>query len=419
MTITPKEYTKHYYANGERLATSIGAGGWCHVSPDVITEAETYHEMYLQKEWINSYIDKEYPFEYPQEDRPILTENEDISGNAYDEIQYVCPNRRLAQLKVDYSPDILWTVMHDNCDVQSAEDDIFYRHSDHLGSASWITEHHGDAIQYLHYMPYGQLLVNQMPYGYDERYKFTGKERDAETGYDYFGARFYAPSLLHWTTVDPLSDKYPGISPYAYCSWNPIKYIDPDGRWSVSVRGNSNRTKYPYALYQTIDNNGNVIFQTIVKVLGTKRDRKKEYADTPFGNYKQNRWRNDSKFGRNDFIDQTYISGEGRGINTDNRDRMHTHGGGDITDNEGHLIGLKGTYGCFRMADEDLIIMKGITDALESLIPSEHMTTLTFTQDESIRISNQEFDRAREDALLTNGTILLPEITVTAPKAIE
>lgn len=197
---------------------------------EAISSPDTDHEMYLQKEWINSYIDKEYPFEYPQEDRPILTENEDISGNAYDEIQYVCPNRRLAQLKVDYSPDILWTVMQDNCDVQSAEDDIFYRHSDHLGSASWITERHGDAIQYLHYMPYGQLLVNQMPYGYDERYKFTGKERDSETGYDYFGARYYAPLLLHWTTVDPLADKYPGISPYAYCNWNPIKFVDPDGR---------------------------------------------------------------------------------------------------------------------------------------------------------------------------------------------
>ena len=212
---------------------------------EAITEAETYHEMYLQKEWINSYIDKEYPFEYPQEDRPILTENEDISGNAYDEIQYVCPNRRLAQLKVDYSPDILWTVMHDNCDVQSAEDDIFYRHSDHLGSASWITERHGDAIQYLHYMPYGQLLVNQMPYGYDERYKFTGKERDSETGYDYFGARYYAPQLLHWTTVDPLADKYPHISPYAYCSWNPIKFVDPDGRdWYETEGGSITWTDY-------------------------------------------------------------------------------------------------------------------------------------------------------------------------------
>lgn len=45
-------------------------------------------------------------------------------------------------------------------------------------------------MQYLHYLPYGQLFVNQQVAGHDERYKFTGKERDAETGYDYFGARY-------------------------------------------------------------------------------------------------------------------------------------------------------------------------------------------------------------------------------------
>ena len=33
-----------------------------------------------------------------------------------------------------------------------------------------------------------------------------------------------------WLSPDPLSDKYPEISPYAYCGWNPVKYIDPDGR---------------------------------------------------------------------------------------------------------------------------------------------------------------------------------------------
>ena len=33
-----------------------------------------------------------------------------------------------------------------------------------------------------------------------------------------------------WLSVDPMADKYPDISPYAYCNWNPIKFVDPDGR---------------------------------------------------------------------------------------------------------------------------------------------------------------------------------------------
>ena len=60
----------------------------------------------------------------------------------------------------------------------------------------------------------------------------TGKERDSETGFSYFGARYYDSDLMTgWLSVDPMADKYPGLSPYAYCAWNPIRLVDPDGRW--------------------------------------------------------------------------------------------------------------------------------------------------------------------------------------------
>ena len=60
---------------------------------------------------------------------------------------------------------------------------------------------------------------------------FTGKERDEETGYGYFGARYMDHELMTmWLSVDPMADKYPSISPYAYCAWNPVKLIDPDGK---------------------------------------------------------------------------------------------------------------------------------------------------------------------------------------------
>ena len=58
----------------------------------------------------------------------------------------------------------------------------------------------------------------------------TGKERDAETGYGYFGARYMDHELMTmWLSVDRYADKYPFISPYAYCEWNPIKLTDPSG----------------------------------------------------------------------------------------------------------------------------------------------------------------------------------------------
>ena len=59
---------------------------------------------------------------------------------------------------------------------------------------------------------------------------FAEKKRDSETGFSYFGARYYDSDLMtSWLSVDPMADKYPNISPYAYCAWNPIKLVDPDG----------------------------------------------------------------------------------------------------------------------------------------------------------------------------------------------
>ena len=108
-------------------------------------------------------------------------------------------------------------------------------------------------------LPYGQLLANQQVTGstYDERYKFTGKERDEETGYDYFGARYYVPEIPIWLSVDPLADKYPNISPYAYAAWNPIKYVDPDGMENVVALPNPAEEKKQ--VIQSYESNGDVI----------------------------------------------------------------------------------------------------------------------------------------------------------------
>ena len=62
-----------------------------------------------------------------------------------------------------------------------------------------------------------------------EIYAFSAKERDVETGLSYFGARYYSSDLSIWLSVDPMSDKYPSLSPYVYCADNPVKLVDPNG----------------------------------------------------------------------------------------------------------------------------------------------------------------------------------------------
>ena len=87
-------------------------------------------------------------------------------------------------------------------------------------------------------------------------FTFTGKERDEETGYGYFGARYMDYELTTmWLSVDPMSDKYPSISPYAYCAWNPVKLVDPDGRdwYDVDKNGYIRRNKSKSELYPDYD----------------------------------------------------------------------------------------------------------------------------------------------------------------------
>jgi RHS repeat-associated protein len=59
-------------------------------------------------------------------------------------------------------------------------------------------------------------------------FDFNTKENDNESGCHYYDFG-YSDILTGWLSVDPMADKYPNISPYAYCAWNPVKLVDLDG----------------------------------------------------------------------------------------------------------------------------------------------------------------------------------------------
>ena len=77
------------------------------------------------------------------------------------------------------------------------------------------------------------LATAVLPAGLTLRDGYTGKEAQNEdfgTSYTDFGARQYNPALRRWMTPDPLSEKYYGTSPYAFCNNNPVNFVDPDGQ---------------------------------------------------------------------------------------------------------------------------------------------------------------------------------------------
>jgi RHS repeat-associated protein len=91
------------------------------------------------------------------------------------------------------------------------------------------------------------------------RYGFNGKENENGTGEGNldFGARIYDSKLGRWLGVDKYADKYPNISPYAFCANSPLQFKDANGNWLVDKNGNIIYTM-GVASYEQ---NGNEIYQ--------------------------------------------------------------------------------------------------------------------------------------------------------------
>ena len=229
LVLTEQGYTKHYYAGADRVCARLGSGGLDHDTAcisrneEVSTRVENlfWHGLKL--------VDaKEFKPEIIKELQLV-----DIHGKELDWLKNVDIEKLLMRLQISVKPDP-WSI-HKIIDdlVRERPDDepeVYFYHSDHLGGASWITDGSGKPVQHLQYLPFGEPFVDQHPAGYQERFRFTGKERDEETGYGYFGARYMDHELMtSFISVDRYASKYPFISPYAYCAWNPIRLIDPTG----------------------------------------------------------------------------------------------------------------------------------------------------------------------------------------------
>ncbi len=230
LVLTEQGYTKHYYAGADRVCARLGSGGLDHDTACISRNEEVSNRVEnLFWHGLKLVDAKEFKPESLKELQLV-----DIHGKELDWLEKVDIKKLLLRLRISVKPDP-WNIHHviDNLVRERPDDEpgVYFYHSDHLGGASWITDGSGIPVQHLQYLPFGEPFVDQHPAGYQERFRFTGKERDEETGYGYFGARYMDHELMTmWLSVDPMADKYPDISPYAYCAWNPVKLVDPDGR---------------------------------------------------------------------------------------------------------------------------------------------------------------------------------------------
>ena len=216
LVVTPKGYTKHYYAESERVASQVGKGRFAGVNVSLADSASTVSKLLVATQSVG--MD-------PQTGGTPSTPYLAYLGSLTDR-------------------------------TDSVPENYFY-HPDHLGSASWITDSAGRPVQHLQYLPWGESFVDQRSSTFDgARFTFSAKEKDAETGYSVtslrsvsssslsqcqtslawlslirrFGSRYYSSDLSIWLSVDPQALKYPHQSNYVYCGNNPIVPVFRGGK---------------------------------------------------------------------------------------------------------------------------------------------------------------------------------------------
>ncbi len=163
---------------------------------------------------------------------------------------------------------------------------IHYYFSDHLGSHGVVENATGTTCeQDIDYYPYGGVEHDYCPNA-AQNYKFTGKERDSESGLDYFIARHHGSSLGRFMQPDPMgghAEDPQTLNRYAYVRNNPLSFIDPTGmNFSIPCKGTSGCYKGRKGSWQT-DKDGK---KTFVEVsIGNKDSKLQDVSVNHTGTY--------------------------------------------------------------------------------------------------------------------------------------
>ena len=270
LSVNKNRFTKHYFIGDKRIASRIGTGLFNNVYgrngsyvtagqqdyAERMNQIQTQKEAYYKKVGVAPGVPTEKGAYGDPENtgvgyNAVLTElgNHDVPQGW---VQTPKPN---TTPNTNPGPPVSWNDPSNPDDPQAGygyiandttKEETFFYHSDHLGSTSYITDDKANITQYDAYLPYGELLVDEHSSSEELPYKFNGKQFDEETGLYYYGARYMNPVTSLWYGVDPLAEKYVATGGYVYTLDNPVRLIDPNGKWSwpwergslIEYRGN-------------------------------------------------------------------------------------------------------------------------------------------------------------------------------------
>ncbi|MCR5555404.1 MAG: RHS repeat-associated core domain-containing protein [Bacteroidales bacterium] len=184
------EYTKHYYNGTERICSRLG-------EQQIPISVENEQELEAYKQDVKQII-------YNAIGQHLYDEPTNMQEGDVIPLEYLQP-----------------------CGNSNA---VYYYHPNHLSSTMYVTDMQQSVVQSFLYAPYGDIISEYNP-GFNgnvlPNYAFNAKELDEETGMYYYEARYYAPPVF--ISRDPLMSEKPWLTPYHYCSNNPIGRVDPSG----------------------------------------------------------------------------------------------------------------------------------------------------------------------------------------------
>ncbi|MEM8583572.1 MAG: SpvB/TcaC N-terminal domain-containing protein [Bacteroidota bacterium] len=253
LTVDKDGFTKHYYADEDRIASRRGTGEfnnyyWFGRGFTAGDQNYTARIQALQQTVWNYYADlglppgpPTLPGYYGQPEQTGIALPTPTAGGQYGQapIGWPGPNQEpdttSAPGPPTYYPDAptresLQAGYGYEGYGQFPEANISFYHLGPLGQVDMTSDWTGEATSMIAYAPTGEELIHQQDRRPISRFAYAGKPaiNEGEELYD-FGARFYDGEFGLWLSQDPLAKEYPAHNPYAFVLNNPLRFTDPDG----------------------------------------------------------------------------------------------------------------------------------------------------------------------------------------------
>ncbi len=243
-----------------------------HTDREAVSRPYTYATRYYYDESGNRVRKLEY---FNTQTNPPLITDWNNPGNGwqlYNNEFYVkgVDGKDLATYKGNILDE--WFVWGNDMVGKIKNDKAYYFYKDHLGSVRAIVNENASIVAAYDYDAWGYPLEGRTFNADSIKFKYTGKELDKESLYDYFGARYYDSRIGRWGQTEPLLEKYLSSTPYGYSINNPLNYVDLNGQDAIGQVDEENKR---------IRISMNIFYSTNSRFKGyfnqTKSNRLKEY----------------------------------------------------------------------------------------------------------------------------------------------